>query len=138
MGLRRHRGLSLPPRTFRRYANLLRTPVVGWLLLRSVRAQYRRLKFPKYETMSAFDFAVQFDAFSAADFDLVRRSCAALRPPKTLVAYTADDHLVEEEIPRELAAAIPGARTIRFDSGGHIIQKTRAIEIGAAIRDLVS
>lgn len=139
MGLRRHRGLSLPPRTFRRYATMLRTPVVRAMLLPTVRAQYRRMKFPKYETMTALDFAIQFDAFSAADFDLVNRACAALSPPpRTVVAYTADDHLVEEAIPRELAAAISGARALRFESGGHIIQKTRAVEIGAAIRELLA
>jgi hypothetical protein len=32
---------------------------------------------------------------------------------------------------------VPGARVLAFDEGGHNIQKTRAIELAAAIRDLV-
>ena len=47
-----------------------------------------------------------------------------------------DDHMIETEVTEELAAAVPGARVLAFDEGGHNIQKTRAVELGAAIRAL--
>ena len=52
------------------------------------------------------------------------------------MVFAADDHLVEPQIPTELAAAIPGACALRFEDGGHSIQKHKAPEIARAIRDL--
>jgi len=62
---------------------------------------------------------------------------AVRRPlPPTVIAYARDDHMIETAIAEELAAAVPGARVLAFDVGGHNIQKTRAVELGAAIRAL--
>jgi pimeloyl-ACP methyl ester carboxylesterase len=58
--------------------------------------------------------------------------------PPALVAYARDDHMIETEVAEDLAAAIPGARVLAFDDGGHNIQKTRAVELGAAIRALTA
>ena len=52
------------------------------------------------------------------------------------MVFAEDDHLVEPQIPAELAEAIPGARTLRFEDGGHSIQKHKAAEIALAIREL--
>jgi pimeloyl-ACP methyl ester carboxylesterase len=82
---------------------------------------------------SANDFAGLLHALSAADFEVMR--AAVRRPlPPTLVAYARDDHMIETAIAEELAAALPAARVLAFDDGGHNIQKTRAVELGAAIR----
>jgi pimeloyl-ACP methyl ester carboxylesterase len=83
---------------------------------------------------SADDFARLLHALSAVDFELMR--AAVRRPlPPALIAYARDDHMIETEVAEELAAAIAGARVLAFDEGGHNIQKTRAAELGAAIRE---
>jgi pimeloyl-ACP methyl ester carboxylesterase len=56
--------------------------------------------------------------------------------PPALIAYARDDHMIETAVAEELAAAVPGARVMAFDEGGHNIQKTRAAELGAAIREV--
>ena len=86
--------------------------------------------------MTAAEYATHFEAFSAADYPLLNRAARKPLPKRTLVAFSTDDHLVEPEIPMELAAAIPGAQTLRFEDGGHSIQKHKANEIARAIRDL--
>ena len=84
---------------------------------------------------TAGDFAHLLQALSAVDFGVMR--AAVRRPlPPTVIAYARDDHMIETEVAEELAAAVPGARVLAFDEGGHNIQKTRAVELGAAIRAL--
>ncbi|MEO8359268.1 MAG: alpha/beta hydrolase [Vicinamibacteria bacterium] len=136
MGLRRHRGLSQTRTVFRAIAVGLRIPVVRDLLLRKIRPTYRKKKFPRSEEMTSEEFALQFDSFSAADYTVANRAVRKPLPSKCLVALADDDHLVESEIPLELAAAIPGARALHFADGGHIIQKTKAPEIARAILEL--
>jgi len=81
------------------------------------------------------EFARLLHALSAVDFELLR--AAVRRPlPPALIAYARDDHMIEIEVAEELAAAVPGARVVAFDEGGHNIQKTRAVELGAAIREV--
>ena len=134
LGLRLHRGLGAPPRAFAWFARGLETPGMRRLLLPWVRRGYRRRRFPGVDGKSADDFARLLHALSAVDFELMR--AAVRRPlPPALIAYARDDHMIETEIADELAAAIPGARVLAFDDGGHNIQKTRAVEVGAAIRD---
>jgi pimeloyl-ACP methyl ester carboxylesterase len=102
-----------------------------------LRAGYRRRRFPGADTKTLAEFAVQLRAFSAADFELMRAVVRRPLPP-TVVAYACDDHLIETEVAEELAAALPGARVLAFADGGHNIQKTRAVELGAAIRELIA
>jgi pimeloyl-ACP methyl ester carboxylesterase len=84
---------------------------------------------------TAGDFAHLLHALSAVDFEVMR--AAVRRPlPPTLIAYARDDHMIETEVAEELGAAVPGARVLAFDDGGHNIQKTRALELGAAIREM--
>ena len=136
MGLRPHRGLSRSRESFRRIAFLLRIPGLRELILPRIRTHYRRNGFPRSHEMTPHEYVVQFEALTAADYPLLNRAAAQPLPSKTLVAYAADDHLVEPQIPNELAAAIPGARTLRFEEGGHIIQKHKAREIARAIHEL--
>ena len=136
MGLRPHRGLSRSRGFFMGIAFILRMPGLRHLILPKIRSHYRRRGFPGSEEMTAHQFATQFESFSAADYPLLNRAVARPITRRTLVAFAEDDHLVEAQIPVELAAAIPGARTLLFEDGGHIIQKTKAEEIARAIRDL--
>jgi pimeloyl-ACP methyl ester carboxylesterase len=45
--------------------------------------------------------------------------------------------MVETAIQEELERTLPRARVLAFDDGGHNIQKTRAVELGRAIRALL-
>jgi pimeloyl-ACP methyl ester carboxylesterase len=136
MGLRPHRGLSQSRASFQRIAFMLRIPGLRTLLLPRIREHYRKSRFPRADEMTADEYQTQFESFTAADYPLINRAAGKPLPRKTLVAFAADDHLVEPQIPMELAAAIPGARTLRFEDGGHSIQKHKAPEIARAIREL--
>jgi pimeloyl-ACP methyl ester carboxylesterase len=74
---------------------------------------------------------------AAADVAAMKRAARATRP-RTLIAYALDDPLVQPWIQQELAAAMPDARVLRFTDGGHQLQKTRAAELAAAIREELS
>jgi pimeloyl-ACP methyl ester carboxylesterase len=135
LALRLHRGLGAPPRSFGWVARALETPGLRRLLLPWVRHGYRQRRFPGVDEKTAGDFAHLLHALSAVDFEVMR--AAVRRPlPPTLIAYARDDHMIETEVAEELAAAVPGARVLAFDEGGHNIQKTRAVELGAAIREM--
>ena len=137
LALRLHRGLGAPPRAFAWTAKGLETPGLRRLLVPWVRHEYRKRRFPGVEEKTAADFAHLMHALSAVDFEVMR--AAVRRPlPPALVAYARDDHMIETEVAEDLAAAIPGARVLAFDDGGHNIQKTRAVELGAAIRAMTA
>lgn len=136
MGLRPHQGLSRSTASFRRVAFMLRVPVVRHLVLGQVRKHYVKRRFPRAHEMTASEYATQFESFTAADYPLLNRAASKPLPSKALVAFADDDHLLEPQIPMELAAAIRGASILRFAEGGHIIQKTKAAEIARAIRHL--
>jgi pimeloyl-ACP methyl ester carboxylesterase len=137
VALRLHRGLSRSPGSFRRMGRALEVPLLRQLLLPSVRAAYRKRRFPGAETMDAKTFGLQLRAIGAVDFARFQRA-VALGLPKTLVAYACDDPMIEKEISAELVQAIPHARALAFEDGGHNIQKTKAREIAAAIRQLLA
>ncbi len=136
MGLRPHQALSRSRASFRRVAFILKVPGLRQLVLPRIRDHYRKSRFPRADEMTASEYAIQFESFSAADYPLLNRAASKPLPKKTLVVFSEDDHLVEPQIPAELAAAIPGARTLRFEDGGHSIQKHKAAEIARAIRGL--
>lgn len=136
LALRLHRGLGAGPRTFAAAARALSTPGLGHALLPWVRAEYRRRRFPGVDEMDRRAFARQLRALSAVDFPLLR-SCVSASLPPALVAYARDDHMIETDISEELAASISGAHVMAFDEGGHNLQKTRASELGQAIRKFV-
>lgn len=134
MALTPHRALGVPPAWFAALAAALRRPLLARVLLPLMRAQYRRLRFPSADGMTAADFELHCRAVAAADVRVLRRAAASPRP-RTLVAYAADDALVQPWIQQELAAAMPDARVLRFRDGGHHLQKTRALELAAAIKE---
>ena len=92
---------------------MLKVPGLRSLVLPRVRRHYRNRRFPRADEMTAREYATQFESFSAADYPQLNRAARKPLPRKTLVIFAADDHLVEPQIPTELAAAIPGARAIR-------------------------
>jgi pimeloyl-ACP methyl ester carboxylesterase len=132
VALSRHRGLGAPPRVFGWAARGLAVPGLRRLLLRAVRAEYRRRRFPGADEMAPSDLQRQLLAIAGCDFALMRR-LVAVRLPPTLLAYARDDHMLETHVSEELAAALPSARVLAFDTGGHNLQKTRALELAQAL-----
>jgi len=133
MGLTAHRGLAVPPLWFAGLALALERPWLARALVPVLRAQYRRRRFGNSDQLTAADFALHCRAVAAADVGVLRRATRDARP-RTLLAYSLDDPLVQPWIQEELAAALPHARVLAFREGGHHLQKTRAAELAAAIR----
>jgi pyruvate dehydrogenase E2 component (dihydrolipoamide acetyltransferase) len=99
----------------------------GRAVLRPVlRFLYARLGFPSYLSDDERLFTT-IDA-SVQDFDRHRGNLASMRQP-ALVFWAADDPLIPASISELVAPLIRNAEEIRFDTGGHNIQKTRAVEI---------
>ncbi len=137
LALRRHRGLGAPPAFFRAGGRLVLLRAVQPLLVPWLRDQYRRRGFPGSEAMGAEDFARQFRILGGIDFAGLRRLVRGPLPP-ALVAFARDDQRVETAVSEELARALPQAEVLAFDRGGHNLQKTRAVELGEAIRRFVA
>ncbi|MEM9191754.1 MAG: alpha/beta hydrolase [Myxococcota bacterium] len=95
-----------------------------------LRRLYAAQGFPRYLNDDERVFTT-LDA-AATNFALHRANLAALRVP-TLIAWAADDRLISDEMFSTVAAvATPGPR-LRFDEGGHNIQKTKATELAEAL-----
>ena len=66
------------------------------------------------------------------DFQRQQANVERIQQP-TLVAWATDDGFVEDAISQELADRLPPGPRMRFDSGGHYIQKTQSVEIAEAL-----
>lgn len=71
------------------------------------------------------------------DFGVVREHVELLRRARlpALMAWSQSDEYMEREIPEELARLGPPGPRLAFRGGGHNIQKTRAEQLAAALRD---
>lgn len=71
------------------------------------------------------------------DFNVVREHVELLRRARlpALMAWSRSDEYMEREIPEELAEIGPPGPRLAFVGGGHNIQKTRAEQLAAALRD---
>ncbi|MBI3270820.1 MAG: alpha/beta fold hydrolase [Planctomycetes bacterium] len=132
LGTRRHRGVRRSRRFFRVAAGLLAVPGLRGWLAHKAREAYRRLGFPRVEEFDARAFRAHALVLAAVDFDDMARLIDAVKCP-ALVAYACDDKFVETPISEELARRLPGAEALRFETGGHQLQKNRAAEIGRAV-----
>jgi pimeloyl-ACP methyl ester carboxylesterase len=130
VGTRRHRGYVIAPWVLQALDTLVRAPLLRPALIRVVRRGYARAGFRG--DYSEEELVHHMQHVSAIDFAGARRAAARVRCP-TLVCAADDDRLIEPVIADELADAIAGARVLHFESGGHNIQKTRALAIAVAI-----
>lgn len=129
-GLRAHRGLRATRGSMPWVSRGLRIPLLHPPLMRATQAAMQRAGFPRRTPTSEIQRTV--DVVARLDFVALRNAAAALRVP-TLIAWADDDPLVEPAIVEELAAVLPAGPRLRFATGGHNIQKTRADELGAAL-----
>jgi pimeloyl-ACP methyl ester carboxylesterase len=123
------------------HQHLRRIPVRP--LARALRPAWaRRLTAPllrRTTKLAGFPSSVPLDAIHRSiDFAAVydpqdhARRCRAVTQP-CLVAYAADDVLVEPAIGEALGGALPNGPRIAFPKGGHNIQKTQSVPLGEAV-----
>ncbi len=72
------------------------------------------------------------DCAAGIDFDGIEAALGSIAVP-TLLAWAEDDPHVEPAIGAELVARLPEGPRLSWPTGGHNIQKSHAVEIGAAI-----
>jgi len=133
LGLRAHRGFrNFPAPGLASF--LMGLPLLGSPTVKAMRRGFQRAGFAK----PIRDDQIRRVVRAVADwrFPPYRSAIESLKIP-VLGAWCADDHLVEPEIVDELLACCPDGPRLRFDTGGHNIQKSRAIEIGEALIDWV-
>ncbi len=115
-------------------ARALQHPLGRIILAPLQRWVYTAAGFPSSLTDAQRVFTT-LDA-SALDFERHRRDLARITQP-TLVAWAQDDRIIPASRFEALEALVPSGPRLRFESGGHNIQKTRATEIGRAISTFV-
>jgi pimeloyl-ACP methyl ester carboxylesterase len=120
-----------PVPVVRAAAAALRVPRGRSALAPVQRAAYRAGGFPSFLTDDELTMTT-LDS-GAADFGGYRAALRAARAP-TLVAWARDDRQVPARNSAALHALVGAGPRIEFASGGHNIQKTRAVELGRMIR----
>lgn len=128
-GLSPHR----PLRRMRRMpeiSRLLELKLAQRALLPRMRAGFQKAGFPR----STPDEAVlqSMRIIMRVSFEHIRAAARRVRAP-TFVAWTEDDPLVEPPIAQALGNELPAGPRLGFESGGHNLQKTRAVELAEAI-----
>ncbi len=130
-GARAHLAFSLCPFRLLRFG--YDQPPLRSLAARLTRRLYTAFGFPR--SMPAAELETTVRSALLADFRAHGARMRALRIP-TLVAWSEDDRVVERSVSRGLAALSPPGPRLAFPTGGHNIQKTQAVELGAALRTL--
>lgn len=134
VGRRPHRGFERIPAPHL-LARVLDHPIAGRLFfplyLRGMRAVGFRGHYTREELVH------MNDCIAAVSFPANRDTIARLRVP-TMVAWAHDDPMVEPEVSRDLSEAAPDGPRLDWPTGGHNIQKSRAVELGDALVDWLS
>lgn len=127
-GLSGHRGYR-QAKPMWALAPLTRVPGVSRVMRLVLRKTFERFGFRGHHDEALLQTLRIIEVF---DFDEVRRFAVRVVAP-TLVAWCEDDPIVENAIGEALAAVLPAGPRLRFPSGGHNPQKTRAVELGEAL-----
>jgi pimeloyl-ACP methyl ester carboxylesterase len=132
VGGRLHRGLRRAP-DLHRTVQALTLPLVGT----PIRAIYRRLiaRIGFRGPYTDVELVHLLRCADALDFGRAVRAIERVRSQQTpsAVFWCDDDPLVEPDISRELAEALPAGPRASWPTGGHNPQKTHAVEIADAL-----
>lgn len=109
-------------------AGMLDNTFWGPSISASTIASYRYLGFKLTEEEVKFNQK----RIALLDFEGYRQDIAKLTCP-VFLAYAKDDRMIEVEKQQELGVALPRGPRVVFESGGHNIQKYRAMEISIAL-----
>jgi len=122
---------SVPEAQMRRLAQLVARPVVGRLLAMPLRQGFASMGFPSRLTHAQRVHTLR--TAGAVDFEEHLSNCQQLALP-CLVAWARDDRLVSPHIVEGLVEIVPEGPRLCFETGGHNVQKTQAVEIADALR----
>jgi pimeloyl-ACP methyl ester carboxylesterase len=128
VGFRPHRGLRrlVSPGLLERG---LRVPVVNRPLMKLLKKGYRAAGF---KNVTGDDVAHTLGSLRELSWDDYRNRAQRIQQP-ALCAWADDDAVIETDISLEVAATLPEGPRLGFETGGHNIQKTRAVEIADAL-----
>lgn len=108
-------GLKLP---------VIRQPIMSLLQKGYAAAGFRNVTNPEIErTLTSLNH------LSWRDY---RERVERVAQP-TFCAWASDDRVIEPDISREVADALPTGPRLEFETGGHNIQKSRAVEIADSL-----
>lgn len=130
MGLRRHRAFLLPRSIYGLHARLMTLPGMRPLLYGLGRQVYRAIGLLPPDDWR--EVRRHMRILASVDFAALARAARRIEAP-TLLVHARDDRMVEEAIPRELAAELPEAELVELDGGGHHLLKTRTEALAEAI-----
>ena len=110
-------------------ARLMRVPILGRLMFPLVLKGFRRAGFKEEDRKILIH---TLDCVAGTSFEDHRKHLALLNIP-TAVIWADDDSFIEPEIFIELGEAVPEGPRLRFEGGGHNIQKSRATEMAEVL-----
>lgn len=119
-----------PIRVYRQVARLFRAPTTRSVMHWLQRPLYRAIGFSSALTDQERMYTT-LDA-AAHDFQAYAANLRALRVP-VLMAWARDDRLIPAHLSEALEVLCPQGPRLCFETGGHNIQKTRAVELGDAL-----
>ncbi len=130
VGALRHRAYAWPPAVVRGLLAATRVPGLGGRMFEYSLRHYRRIGLPLPETMA--DLRLHLALMASLDFRGIGEAARRIGCP-VLVAWAADDPVVEPAIARDLLDRLARGHGLEFPSGGHHIQKTQAAAIARGV-----
>lgn len=125
-----------PEAVWRSFASVLLVRPLQPVLTRMARLAYKRLGFSLRDMTDEGALRTVVDA-AFTDFGRHRDNITKATLP-VLQTWGDDDALVPRKFHEELARARPDWKQLRFADGGHDVQKFHGVEVGAALRTLIS
>ena len=116
-------------------SKVFRLPLVPALLKRPLARAYSKAGFPKRLTHA--ERVTAMIHAGSLDFERHGQNLAGLTVP-VMTAWASDDRLIQEAIFRETETIVPAGPRLRFEDGGHNVQKPYANEISAALAEMLA
>jgi pimeloyl-ACP methyl ester carboxylesterase len=129
VGLRPHKALR-PFWLMKAAADALDAPGLRALMPRLLWALYiYAFRFPKRTTVEEVVWCQR--RVGARDFARLAANAAAVRAAgiPSFLAHAADDHIVEQAVSSELAAALGSLHVVDYATGGHVLLKHQATSL---------
>lgn len=134
VGLRVHRGLRKIP-NMKRLSSIIRTiPGAKWPLGLIMKRGLIQAGFSPDITLQEATHAIH--TIAAFDLESLGQAAHSLNMP-CFVSWADDDPFIEREVAMELSKVLPKGPRMPFATGGHNIQKHRAVELGSALIEWV-
>lgn len=129
IGLRPHREFRNIPWP-RGIAAGLDIPLVDRWILKTLRKGFEKAGFPPSVTDAQITATMRLIA--SHRFEEMALVASRVKVP-VWAAYARDDRLVEPAIPEEILPLLPEGPRLAFDTGGHNLQKSQAVELGESL-----